>query len=137
MAIWFVIAGLIIVGSVVLSQYAHRRVQRGDWRFAPLVFAERLLIYGVVVAAGLRVSFDRPIVGIPLTLGALVLLGMYVRAGINIARAARAGKTPDEVAAELLDRSVEPMALYGVLVLVGGFLAVIGLIVFGVAERMG
>jgi hypothetical protein len=29
------------------------------------------------------------------------------------------------------------LALYGVLVLVGGFLAVIGLIVFGVAERMG
>jgi len=59
---------------------------------------------------------------------------MYVHSGMAIARAARAGKTPDEVAAVLLDRSVEPMALYGVLVLVGGFLAVIGLIVFGVAS---
>ncbi len=136
MAIWFVIAGVIIVGSVVLSQYAHRRVQRGDWRFAPLVFAPRLLIYGVVVAAGLRMSFDRPIVGIPLTLGALVLLGMYVRAGINIARGLRAGKTSDEVAGEILEHSIEPMALYGVLVLVFGFLAVIGLIVFGVADRL-
>ncbi len=136
MAIWFVIAGLIIVGSVVLSQYAHRRVQRGDWRFAPLVFAERLLIYGVVVAAGLRMSFDRPIVGIPLTLGALVLLGMYVGAGINIARGVRAGKTSDEVAGEILVHAIEPMALYGVLVLVFGFLAVIGLIVFGVADRL-
>jgi hypothetical protein len=136
MAIWFVIAGLIIAGSVVLSQYAHRRVQRGDWQFAPLVFAEHLLIYGVVVAAGLRMSFDRPIVGIPLTLGALVLLGMYVRAGINIARGVRAGKTSDEVAGEILENAIEPMALYGVLVLVFGFLAVIGLIVFGVADRL-
>ena len=90
------------------------------------MFAERLLIYGVVVAAGLRVSFDRPIVGIPLTLGALVLLGMYVRAG----------KTSDEVAGEILEHAIEPMALYGVLVLVFGFLAVIGLIVFGVADRL-
>ncbi len=120
----------------MLSQYAHRRVQRGDWRFAPLVFAPRLLIYGVVVAAGLRMSFDRPIVGIPLTLGALVLLGMYVRAGINIARGVRAGKTSDEVAGEILEHSIEPMALNGVLVLVFGFLAVIGLIVFGVADRL-
>ncbi len=136
MPVWFLAALLIIVGSVVLSQYAHRRVQRGDWRFAPLVFAPRLLIYGVVVAAGLRMSFDRPIVGIPLTLGALVLLGMYVRAGINIARGVRAGKTSDEVAGEILEHSIEPMALYGVLVLVFGFLAVIGLIVFGVADRL-
>jgi hypothetical protein len=137
MAIWFVIAGLIIVGSVVLSQYAHRQVQRGDWRFAHLIFAPRLLIHGVVVAAGIRMSFDQPIVGIPLTLGALILLGMYVRAGIAISRGVRVGKTPDEVAGEILERSIEPLALYATLALVGCFLAVIGLIVFAVAERMG
>ncbi len=137
MAIWFVIAGLIIVGTVVLSQYAHRRVQRGDRRFAYLVFVPQLVIYGILIAAGVRLSLEVPIVGIPLTLGALVLLGMYVRAGIAISRGVRVGKTPDEVAGEILERSIEPLALYGVLVLVGGFLAVIGLIVFGVAERMG
>jgi len=65
------------------------------------------------------------------------MLGMYVYSGMAIARGARAGKNPDEMAGEILDRTVEPLALYGVLVLVGGFLAVIGLIVFGVAERMG
>jgi hypothetical protein len=41
------------------------------------------------------------------------------------------------MAGEILDRTVEPLALYGVLVLVFGFLAVIGLIVFGVADRLG
>lgn len=40
------------------------------------------------------------------------------------------------MAGEILDRSIEPLALYGVLVLVVGFLAVIGLIVFGVADRL-
>ncbi len=137
MPVWFLAALLIIVSAVVLSQYAHRQVQRGDWRFAHLIFAPRLLIHGVMAAAGLGMSFDRPIVGIPLTLGALILLGMHVHFGMAIARGVRAGKTPDEMAGEILDRSIEPLALYGVLVLVGGFLAVIGLIVFGVAERMG
>lgn len=137
MPIWLVAAVLFFVASIVLSQYAHRRVQRGDWRFAHLILAPRLLIYGVVFAAGLRMSFDGPIVGIPLTLGALILLGMYVHFGMAIARGARAGRTPDEVAGEILDRTVEPLALYGVLVLVFGSLAVISLIVFGVAERLG
>jgi len=135
--LWVVAAGLFFVASIVLSQYAHRRLQRGDWRFGHLVFAERLLIYGVVLAGGLVMSLDRPIVGIPLTLGALIMLGMYVHSGMAIARAARAGKNPDEMAGEILDRTVEPLALYGVLVLVFGFLAVIGLIVFGVADRLG
>ncbi|MDQ3552836.1 MAG: hypothetical protein M3395_00285 [Chloroflexota bacterium] len=136
MPIWVIAVVLLIVGSVVLSQYAHRQVQGGDGRFAHLVFAPRLLVYGIMIAAGIRISFDQPIVGIPFTLGALVILGMYVRAGMRIARGARAGKTPDQMAGEILESRVEPVALYGILLLVGGFLAVIGLIVVAVAERL-
>ena len=136
MAIWFVIAGLIIVGTVVLSQYAHRRVQRGDRRFAFLVFVPQLVIYGILIAAGVRISLEVPIVGIPYTLGALVLVGAWVRAGMRVAKSTRSGKTEEEMLAEVGEAAVEPLALYGVLVLVGGFLAVIGLIVVAVADRL-
>ncbi len=136
MAIWFVVAVLGVVASIVLSQYAHRRVQRGDRRFAYLVFVPQLVIYGILIAAGVQLSFALPLVGIPYTLGALVLVGAWVRAGMRVAKSTRSGKTEEEMLAEVGDAAVEPLALYGILVLVGGFLAVVGLIVFGVAERM-
>jgi len=82
-------------------------------------------------------SVDQPLPGILVTLFALVMLAFWLRAGIAVARAARSGKTPEQLADEMSERMVEPLALYGVLVLVVAFLAVIGLIVFGVAERLG
>ena len=85
---------------------------------------------------GLCLSVDSPIVGIPFTLGVLILVGAWVRAGMVVARGARAGKPPEEVMVEVGDAVVEPLALYGILVLVGGFLTVVALIVFGVAERL-
>jgi len=82
-------------------------------------------------------SVDQPLPGILVTLFALVMLAFWLRAGIAVARAARSGKTPEQLADEMSERMVEPLALYWVLVLVVAFLAVIGLIVFGVAERLG
>ncbi len=85
---------------------------------------------------GLRLSIVSPIVGIPFTLGVVMLVGAWVRAGMAVARDARAGRSPEELAIEVGDSVVEPLALYGILVLVGGFLTVVALIVFGVAERL-
>lgn len=64
------------------------------------------------------------------------MLIFWLRAGRAMAGAVRSGKTPEQLAGEMLDRAVEPIALYGILVLVLGFAAVIGLIVFGVADRL-
>jgi len=75
-------------------------------------------------------------VGIPFTLGVVMLVGAWVRAGMAVARGARAGRSPEELAIEVGDAAVEPLALYGILVLVGGFLTVVALIAFGVAERL-
>lgn len=125
------------VGSVALNVYASRRMSRGEWRFAPLVVAPRLAIYTVVLGIGIRTSLDQALPGILVTLFALMMLAFWLRAGLAIARAARSGKTPQQLADERAKHMVEPLALYGVLVLVGAFLAVIGLIVFGVAERLG
>ncbi len=136
MPIWPVAALLFLVASVVLSQYAHRRVQRGDSRFAHLVYAERLVTFGLLVAAGILLSFELPLVGIPYTLGALFLVGAWVRAGMRVARSTRPGRTEEETMVEVGDAAVEPLALYGILVLVFGFLAVLGLVVFGVADRL-
>lgn len=125
------------VGSVLLSVYTSRRMSRGEWRFAPRVVAPRLAIYTVVLGIGIRMSADQPLTGIPFTLFALAMLAFWLRAGITIARAARSGKTPEQLADEMSERMVEPLALYGVLVLLVAFLGVIGLFVFGVAERLG
>ncbi len=136
MLAWLVAVVLFFLGSIAVSQYAQGRVQRGDSRFAHLLFAPRLVIYVGMFVLGLRLSIVSPIVGIPFTLGALILVGAWVRAGMAVARGARAGRSPEELAIEVGDAAVEPLALYGILVLVGGFLTVVALIVFGVAERL-
>lgn len=128
---------LFSVGSVLLNVYASRRMSCGEWRFAPLVVAPRVAIYTVVLGVGIRTSLDQPLPGILVTLFALVMLAFWLRAGLAVARAARSGKTPQQFADEMSEHMVEPLALHGALVLVGAFLAVIGLIVFGVAERLG
>lgn len=137
MTILLAAVALFIVGSVLLNVYASRRMSRGEWRYAPLVLAPRIVMYTVMVGAGVVISLDQPLSGISVTLFALVMLAFWLRAGIAIARAARSGKTPQQLADELSEHMVEPLALYGALVLVGAFLAVIGLIVFGIAERIG
>lgn len=136
MVVWLV-AGVVVLAvvSIALSEYAHRRAQGGDPRFAHLVFAPRLLVYGVMLAAGVGISLDQPAIGIPFALGALILIGAWVRAGRRVARSTRAGKTPEEMMVEVGDAVVEPLALYGILILVGGMLAVIGLVVVVVVDR--
>ncbi len=136
MPIWIAALVLLMVGALVFSHYAHRRVRQGDWRFAHMVFLPRVVIYGIVTAVGIWVSLEQPIAGIALTLFALVMVIFWLRAGRAMARAVRSGMTPEQLAGEMLDRAVEPIALYGILVLVLGFAAVIGLIVFGVADRL-
>jgi hypothetical protein len=134
--IWVVAVLLLIVGSIALSEYAHRRVQRGDSRFAHLIFLPRLVLWGLLVATGIQLSFAIPMVGIPYTLGALLLVGAWLRAGLRVAKSTRPGRTEEEMMVEVGDAAVEPLALYGILVLVFAFLAVVGLIVFGVADRL-
>lgn len=96
------------MGTVVLSQYAHRRVQRGDRRFAYLVFVPQLVIYGILIAAGVQLSFALPLVGIPYTLGALVLVGAWVRAGMGVAKSTRSGKTEEEMLVEVGEAARTP-----------------------------
>ncbi len=84
---------------------------------AHLVFAPQLVIYVGLFVLGLRLSIVSPIVGIPFTLGVVMLVGAWVRAGMAVARDARAGKSPEELAIEVGDAAVEPLALYGILVL--------------------
>lgn len=110
---------LFSVGSVALDVYPSRRMSRGEWRFAPLVVAPRLAISTVVLGFGIRISLDQPLLGILVTLFALMMLGFWLRAGLTVARAARSVKTPQQLADEMSEHMVEPLALYGALVLVG------------------
>ncbi len=135
---WAFVAFIVaFIGATVLGEYAGRRVLRGEWRFAPLMFAPRLVMYAGMVAIGIGMSFQAPFVGVPFTVAAALLVGMWVRAGRAVARAARAGKDPEQRAVAIAEAAVEPLAMYGILVLIGAFLMVIGLIVAGVAERLG
>ncbi len=137
MLIWLIAVGLLMLSGLVFSHYVRRRVGQGDWRFAHLVFLPRIVIYGIVTAIGISFSLEQPIAGVPVTLFGFVMVIFWLRAGRAMAAAVRSGKSPEQLANEMLERAVEPIALYGILVLVMGFLTAIGLIVFGVAERLG
>ena len=78
-----------------------------------------------------------PLMGVPLAVGAVIYLSSNVRflrrtmTGVNQAR------TPDEIAAAVTDPFVEHVTLLIVLVLIGGLIAVAGLIAWGVSRAAG
>lgn len=128
---------LFMVGSVLLNIYATKRTSRGEWRYAPLLIAPRVALYAVMAGAGVLVALHQPLVGVPASIFALIMLAFYLRLAAAVSRAARSGKTHEQLAAEIGDIMVEPLVLSVALVLLGGFLGLIALIVFGVAERLG
>ena len=72
-----------------------------------MVFAPRLVTLGFLVAAGVQLSFVLPLVGIPYTFGALILVGAWVRAGMRVAKSTRPGRTEEEMMVEVGDAAVE------------------------------
>jgi hypothetical protein len=134
---------VVVVGAVAAAVFfglrivAARRVAAGDGRFVWVVFGPTLVGCAAILWGAASALTTMPLMGMPLAVGAVIYLSSNVRflrrtmTGVNQAR------TPDEIAAAVTDPFVEHVTLLIVLVLIGGLIAVAGLIAWGVSRAAG
>lgn len=102
--------------AFVLSIVANLLVARGKRRAAPLLVAMPVLTALLLVAGGLFLSIQEPFVGVPVAVGALLLLVAWLRSALALWRAVPSDESIEEFGLKIAERTYEPMALYGVLV---------------------
>jgi hypothetical protein len=81
-----VIILVLMAGTALVRVWAARRVRRGDRRAVPLLLFSTLLVAMLLVGAAAWFAFRSPVVGIPLTIGALVIGGAWLRVSLDTAR---------------------------------------------------
>jgi hypothetical protein len=118
-------------GGALVRVWAARRVRAGDRRAVPLLLFSTLLVALLLVGAAVWFAFRSPLIGIPLTIGALVIGGAWLRVSLDTARYAgplRGSRDRMDELADRMERSYRGLAagLLGV-GFVGAVLAVLWL----------
>jgi hypothetical protein len=126
--------GVLLVAAMVARLTAARWVRAGRGSAVWLVFAPGLVTDAAVVVLGLSIAADQPLVGIPIALIGAVVLAVIVNAVVETAR--RVSATPEN--GDLSLALTDPLASVGVfmggLFAVGGLVAVVALIVWGLSQ---
>jgi hypothetical protein len=126
---------LLIGGAALVRAWSMRRLRGGDRRTIPVLLLSTLVVALLLVGAAAWFAFRSPLLGIPLTIGALVVGGAWLRVSIDAARftgpASRPRDGMDDLA-ERMDRAYRGLAtgLLGV-GFVGALLAVLWLFARG------
>ena len=132
-----------VVGAVAVAAYvclrivAARRVTAGDGRFVWVVFAPTLVGCVAILWASATAQITMPLVGVPLAAGAVIYLLSAVRFLTRSMTRVDHARTPDEIASAVTEPFVEHMTLLIALMLIGGLVAVAGLIAWGVSRAAG
>ena len=121
---------LLLGGAAAARVWSQRRVRAGDRRAAPFLLFSTLLIALLLAGAGVWFAFRTPLLGIPLTIGALVLGGAWLRvslATVRYAGPARAG--PDRMD-DLADRMARTYRGLAATLLVFGFAGAVLIVLY-------
>jgi hypothetical protein len=104
---------LLLAGAAVARLWSERRVRTGDRTTAPILLFSTLLIALLVAGVGAWFAFRTPLLGIPLTIGALLLGGVWLRVSLDTVRYAGPPRlVPDrmDVLADRMARSYRAVA---------------------------
>jgi len=110
-------AGVIILallgGVALLRAWAARRVRAGDRRVVPMLLFSTLFIVLLITGAAIWFAFRSPILGLPLTIGALLLGGIWLRVSVDTARYGgprRGGRDRMDDLTDRMDRTYRSLA---------------------------
>ena len=123
-----------VVVSFVAPLLAARRLKAGDRRFALVMAAPMLATGGYIVWAAVATSYNAPIVGVPFAMGAVLYLLVVFRSVVRFHRATRRVTSPDELLNSAFEVFAEPTVVWAALLLIGSLMAVVALIVWGLAH---
>ncbi len=112
-------------GASIVRVWAGRRVRRGDRRAVPMLLFSTLLIALLLTTATVWFALRSPLMGIPLTIGALVIGGAWLRVSVDTARYGGPARVMPDRMDELTDRMVRAYRSLGATLAGLGFLVAI------------
>jgi hypothetical protein len=124
-----------LIAATCARFFAVFRLRRGDRRFEGLLLLPTVVLAFAAVWASVLVATRVPLIGVPMLIATLLVLGVWMRATVRLVRSGRSTPGGTDPAAPLLGVLVEPAAVWGLLVLGGGILAVVGLLIWGLTQN--
>lgn len=130
-----VILGAAVVAVLVaLRHVAARRVVARQGQFVWLMFGPTLIGGIVILWAGIQLFTTVPIVGAAMTIAGGVYLAVVLRFLARLSRAVSSAGPQDDIGAAITDPVVDYVSTMMGLIVIGGLVAVVGLIVWGVSQ---
>ncbi len=130
-----VVAGIALVVLLILvRRFAARRVVARQGWFVWLMFLPTLFGAGAIVWAAIRMIASEPIVGALLAILGVIYAAVVVRFLTLLARSVSASGPQDDLGAVTTEPLVDYMTSMVGLVLIGGLIALVGLIIWGIGQ---
>ena len=134
--VFIAICSGVFLASIVVSEVGRRRLRTGDRRAIWLAYLPRLILLTVPFVAMIPVIRQAPVIGIVSLAPFALLFVVWVRAIQRTSRSVRQGMTDDELSAAATETMVEPTLVWVGLLLVGGVVALIAILIVGLAPRL-
>lgn len=130
-----VIPGVAVVALLVaLRHFAARRVIARQGQFVWLMFVPTLFGSVVILWAGIQMLTTVPIVGAAMTIAGGIYLAAVLRFLVRLSRSVSSAGPQDDIVTAITEPVVDYFSTLSGLILVGGLVAVVGLIVWGISQ---
>jgi hypothetical protein len=130
-----IVVGIVVVALlVVIRHFAMRRVAARDGRFVWAMFLPTLIVGVVILYVAIQVLANEPLLGAAMAIGGAVYLFTLVRFINRLSRSVTATTTQDELATAITEPMVDYVSTIVALGLIGGIIAVVVLVVWGVTQ---
>ncbi len=119
---------------VFVRHFAARRVVARQGRFVWLMFIPTLLGGVVILWASIQALASAPVFGLLMAVAGAIYLALLVRFLMRLSRSVSAAGPEEDLGLAVTEPVVDYMSTMVGLVLIGGLVAVVGLIVWGVSQ---
>jgi hypothetical protein len=131
-----VVLGIAVVAFfVLLRHFAARRVMARQGRFVWLMFVPTLLGSVVILWGSIQIFASVPLVGALMATGGVINLASLVRLLTRMSGSVNSAGPRDDIATAITEPLVDYISTLTGLVLIGGLVAIVGLIIWGVSAR--
>ncbi len=129
-ALGFVVVALL----VAVRHFAARRVVARQGQFVWLMFVPMLIGGVVILWAGIQMLATVPIVGVAMTIAGGLYLALMLRFLARLSRSVSSAGPQDDIGTAMTEPVVDYLSTMMGLILVGGVVAVVALIVWGISQ---
>lgn len=130
-----VVLGLVVVALLVaVRHFAARRVLARQGQFVWLMFIPMLVGGVVILWAGIQLLATVPIAGVATTLAGSLYLALLLRVLARLSRSVSSAGPQDDIGTAVTEPLVDYLSTTMGLMLVGGVVAVVALIVWGISQ---